>query len=148
MFGKTNVPPIYQKKLYDRGVQEVSFSSSKQTNASVSFGTDYITTSGTNANGICSVYTVSKVDLTNYNKLYFEVDYRGNSNSNYPLRLGATSNNGTTSLTFVAEVSPRPSVSSGTIQKVYADISSVSGSYYVGYRGNINSRMYAIYLSM
>lgn len=148
MVGKTNVPPNFKKKLYDHGTSVVAFGNSKQSSASVSFGSNYISTSGSNANGISAVYTSSKIDLTHFRKVYFEVDYRGNSNSNYPLRLGATSNNGSTSLTFVAEVNPRPSVHSGTIQKVYVDISSLSGSYYIGYRGNVNTRMYAIYLSM
>ena len=135
---------LYRTYLYDRGTQYVELAKNANQNASVTFGSEYISASGSNSYGNSSVTTVDQYDFTGYTKLVFEIDYRGNANTNYKLKLGVCSNKGTTAPTYV--VYRTPSVNSGVLQTIAVDISNLFEANYVGVSGTVTYRLYSIYL--
>lgn len=133
--------------LYDHGTQYVTFGGVKSTNSSYSFQDDRIYTYSNSSKNYStvSIFTVDKIDLTPWKSITYRVDYYSQTSGNAAFAVGAASNKNNPP-TFVAKVNPSKN-SSGTIQTITVDITSLADLYYVAYGGAASTYTYEIYLS-
>lgn len=138
----------FQTYIFQSGIGDVvSMISAKSAAGSVSIKTDYIKLSfSTTDNGEACAYTRSKVDLTKYKTLYFDMSVdKIDSRHEYGRRFGVfdNNNNGVGSKNNVSCIFPTSKAS----RKTYPiDVSSINTKNYIGTRGIGGATIYNIWL--
>lgn len=128
----------------------VPFVSSKESNATVTIGSDAIITGySSTSNGISAVRTQNTVDLTEFNVLCVRAKttaMRTDTTTYTPVACISTTafTQSSRKTAFQATVD----MTADSVEKVYTiDISAITGSYYVGCWGIHKSQIYEIYLT-
>lgn len=129
--------------------QMVPFTSTKETNGSVSIGTNSIVLSYSSGNNGQSIARTSEtVDLTASKRLVFDAICTGHgSDSDYAIGAGIVSTVAPAIIDRNASYPAYIFMTADSTRKLYAiDISGLSGKYYVGVKGCVKATIYNIWL--